>query len=178
MAHKFRDYEGTVTLFENEAATGSEKRPVIGLAAAIVTKFTDMVTHLTTIAGGVATAATAALQTSANTKLDSIISALGSHLSTIASALANSGTFVFGQNTDIDAASEDLGSQAVAKGVWVKNISTAGQILYLSQTTATATNGWQLFPGETTPFPIECRNVSEIKAICSAANGSACWYGV
>lgn len=98
-------------------------------------------------------------------------------LTTIAARLAppTAGWFA-GQNTDIDTTSEDLGSQALSKGLYVKNISTAGQIVYLSQTTATSTNSWQLLPGEVSPF-IEATNVSQIKVIASANNAAASWSG-
>lgn len=165
MAHNFRDYLGNVTQFENEAATGSEKRPVVGLAAATVQKFTDMVTHLAALVATI-TANRVAVNVDSTTtgKLDSVIAAL------------DPGLGHTGQNTDIDQVSESLGSQSCSLGVWVKNISTASQNVYINYTAdgaATTTNGWELQPGEQDFFP--AGNVSELQGIASAVDAKVCW---
>jgi hypothetical protein len=67
-------------------------------------------------------------------------------------------------------------SQALQKGFYVKNISTGGQVVYLSHTTATTANGYQLFPGETSPL-LETTNMNNVNHIASASGGNLAWYG-
>ena len=89
-----------------------------------------------------------------------------------------SGGFKTGQNTDIDTgAAEQFGSQALTRGLYVKNISTSGQYLYLGPTSGVAsTDGWVLAPGETSPF-IEATNATAVYMLPSANNAAACYIG-
>lgn len=57
--------------------------------------------------------------------------------------------------------------------VGIKNISTGGQVIYISNSSGVTTgNGFQLLPGEF----ISLDNRGGIYAISSAASGNVCYY--
>jgi hypothetical protein len=68
-------------------------------------------------------------------------------------------------------------SQVLVKGMAIKNISTAGQLLYLKHSaTPTSTNSLALLPGEWSN-DIECTNANQVYMRASASGGAACYSG-
>lgn len=224
--HFHEDSQGTEFQFQNNPGDsgGSQRVPVFDLIATIKTQFSSMVSSLSSIVTAItgtltvglpSGASTAANQSTGNTTLSSILSAVtgvataanqataNSSLSTIATAVADldgntdglealigttnstlstviasldPGSGHAGQNTDVDQASESVGSQSCTLGAWVKNISTGTQKLYINYSadgSATTSNGWELAVGEEHFFP--CSNVNELNAIASADNAKLCW---
>jgi hypothetical protein len=83
------------------------------------------------------------------------------------------------QNSDIDTgADRTFSSQALTRGMVIKNISASGQLLYISHAaTPTSTNSFVLAPGEFSPF-LECTNANVPLMRPSADNAAACYAGV
>ena len=83
-----------------------------------------------------------------------------------------------GQVTSIGTSSDvQFTTQALVKGMQIKNISTGGQALYVSQAaTPTSTNSMVLLPGEWSN-DIECTNVTAVFMRASATGAAACYSG-
>jgi hypothetical protein len=130
-----------------------------GFVDGVETKLDTLHTDLgTTLAGYLDTV---------ETKLQSVIDSLG----------IPSGGPKMGQVTAIaTGADSNFGSQALTRGMVIKNISSAGEKLYLSHAaTPTSTNSYVLYPGETTPF-IECSNANLIYMRSSTGSTGAASY--
>jgi hypothetical protein len=197
MTLKYTEYDGvTEHTMETEAGTvGGTKRNVHGLAPAIVTQFTSMITHLASVAGTVSTGRLlVTIQSAVETKLDSIITALGSHLATLAGTVdsarlkvtvdavllalvAPTGTTI-GQASSTTT-SATFASQSCTLGFWAKNISTGTQKIYIfSGGAATTSNGYELAVGEERWFPCAGGNMSTFRHIASAVSANICFEAI
>ena len=208
MTLKYTEYDGvTEHTMETEAGTvGGTKRNVHGLAPAIVTQFTTMITHLASLAGVISggrllVTTPAALET----KLDSIITALGSHLATLAGAVSSSRVLVtltgtvdaylahlatlavasgagatarMGQNNNIDTgADRQFSSQTLTYGMWIKNTSLSNQTIYYNiASSVSSSNSSELLPGEWSEF-IPCTNANQVNMLPSANDAKAIYHG-
>jgi hypothetical protein len=145
-----------------------EVRLVVGLVSATTDALLTSIKALITTLNSVVS--TAALQTTGNTKLDTLHTDLNTYLPPATSKIAQVGSI--GTAADVQ-----FSTQALVKGMWVRNSSTAGQLLYISMSaTPTATNGWILAPGEITPF-LDCINATAVFMRASAASGAASYFG-
>ncbi len=197
MTHKYLGPDDATTTFDNVAGDTAETRiPVTTQPAATVAFFSNMSTKLTAIAASVAGtltvglpsgAATSAKQDTGNTSLGSILSGLAS-LATSALQTAGNGTLasilaalapsaaVCDQVSSTNS-SAAFGSQVCGLGAWIKNISTGSQIAYIKPgATASASNGYQLAPGEERFFP--CSNMNTIRHFSSASGANLCFEAI
>lgn len=105
-------------------------------------------------------ASTAANQTSANTKLDTLHADVNP---------STAGT-PFQVSTGVTAT--QLTSSVTANGIWVKNISTLAQLVCVGRSGVTTSTGYQLAVGEERWLP--CRNANEWYIIASAVSANVC----
>jgi hypothetical protein len=102
------------------------------------------------------------------TKLQSIIDALG---------VPSGGSYTGYVGSIGTGADVSFSTQALSEGFYIKNVSTAGQVIYYGVSAApSATTAPPLQPGEVSPF-IRASNVTAMKMRASAASGAATYQG-
>jgi hypothetical protein len=82
--------------------------------------------------------------------------------------------FKMGRNLDVDLIYENLGSQALTQGCWLKNVSTGVQQITIAD--VSDTDGWTLLPGESSNW-IPCTDISQIRVKSDIVNAIVAWHG-
>jgi hypothetical protein len=201
MTVKYNDSDGQPHFFEVESAGPGVERVVHGVPAAVTSAISEtstatqalaaiisagrllvsegsasaIKTAVEAVAALISAGKLAVVDAAAGTKLDT----LATHLSSIITALAvpSAGPKAgyvgsIGTGADVSFASE-----ALTAGLYIKNASTTGQILYYSHAAApSSTTAYSLLPGEVSPF-IRASNANAIKMRASAASGAAAFSG-
>jgi hypothetical protein len=93
----------------------------------------------------------------------------------IANQLPPSGGWKSGQNSDVDIASENLGSQALTHGAFVFNVNSVA-VIWVDASSASPTAGFPVPPGGVSPF-IPCTDISQIKVYSTVVNSVVAWMG-
>jgi hypothetical protein len=158
-----------------EALVSASKLAVAdsAVASALATLHTDIATTLVGYVDGLEGFVDniETLITSTNTKLDTLIADV------VAGGNGAVSTTYQEQKTAIGTGSNvSFTTQALTRGMWIQNVSAAGQIIYVAITgTPSNTNGIWLYPGEKVWADVNNANVPIMRA--SASSGIANMWG-
>lgn len=158
----------------------SSGRLLVTIQTAVETKLDTIITalgsHLSTLAG---TVDSTRLKVTVDSTLLGHVDGLETHLASLVTASGKGATFRSDQNNNIDTgANRTFTSQILTYGMWIKNISTSGQIIYYNDTgvAVSASNSTELLPGEWSEF-IPCTDASQVAMLPSANDAKACYHG-